>query len=78
MGKYKITNKTGMRVSYAKIKFEPKETKVLELESNRVYEHEYFSVEKIETKTNNQKSLKSKKRTNTKEVKQNGISRRVE
>lgn len=45
MTKYKITNKTGMLVSYAKIEFAPKETKILDLDS--VYEHEYFIVEKL-------------------------------
>jgi len=67
--KYRITNKTGMRVSYKKIPFEPNETKILELEST--YEHEYFLVEEIEKKSkNNQKSLKSEKRIKSKEVKQ--------
>ena len=47
--KYKVTNKTGMLVSYAKIKFVPKETKILELES--IYEHEYFTIEKVEKKS---------------------------
>ena len=44
--KYKITNKTGMKVKYAKVPFAPKETKILDLEST--YEHEYFIVEKLE------------------------------
>ena len=72
--KYKITNKTGMRLRYAKIKFESKESKILELDS--AYEHEYFTVKKI----NNQKSLKSLKRTTklTMEVKQDGISRHMD
>lgn len=76
--KAKITNKTGMRLRYANIKFEPNETKILELEST--YEHEYFLVEKIEKKSkNNQKSLKSEKRIkSTMEVKQDGISRRMD
>ena len=67
--KYKITNLTGMRLRYANIKFEPNETKILELDST--YEHEYFLVEEIEKKSkNNQKSLKSEKRIKSKEVKQ--------
>jgi len=76
--KYKITNLTGMRLRYANIKFEPNETKILELDST--YEHEYFLVEEIEKKSkNNQKSLKSEKRIKyTKEVKQDGISRRMD
>ncbi len=56
--KYKITNKTGMRVSYAKIKFVPKETKILDLDS--IYEHEYFIVEKLEESKKNSKKLNSK------------------
>lgn len=64
--KYKITNKTGMRLRYMDVEFEPKESKVLELEST--HEHEYFTVKKFNTK----KSLKSLKRTTklTTEVKQ--------
>ncbi len=74
--KYKIKNLTGMRVGYSKIPFAPNETKILELEST--YEHEYFLVEKIK-KTPNQKSSKSMKRIKYKqEVKQDGISRRME
>ncbi len=73
--KYKITNKTGMRLRYAKIKFEAKESKVLDLDLNSVYEHEYFTVEKLE-----KKSLKSLNRKTQLEggKKQNGISRRME
>ena len=72
--KHKITNKTGMRLRYKEIVFEPKETKVLELDS--IYEHEYFAIEKLETQT--QKSMKKMKRTKLKEDKQDGISRRME
>ncbi len=71
--KYKITNKTGMRLRYAEIKFEPKESKILELENT--HEHEYFTIKKLDSK----KSLKSLKRPNKlTEVKQDGISRRME
>jgi len=59
MGKFKITNNTGMRLRYAKVKFEPNETKVLDLDS--AYKHEYFEVEKLESQNHNQKSLKRKK-----------------
>lgn len=60
--KYKITNKTGMKVSYKKIPFAPKESKILELES--VYEHEYFLVEKLKI-TNSLNSLNRKKLNKT-------------
>lgn len=46
--KYKITNKTGMRLRYAGIKFEAKESKILDLE--KPYEHEYFKIEKLQKK----------------------------
>ena len=71
--KYKVTNKTGMRVGYKKIDFEPNETKVLELDS--IYEHEYFAIEKL---TQIQKSTKKMKRIKLTEDKQDGISRRME
>ena len=57
--KVKITNKTGMRLRYSKIKFEPNESKILDLENP--YEHEYFKIEKLEKKSNSTKSLKRRK-----------------
>ena len=70
--KYKIENLTGMRLRYKNIKFEPKETKILELDS--IQEHEYFNIEKLEkTKKSNihEELEKSEKKTNKtqKEVK---------
>ena len=56
--KYKITNKTGMRLRYNGEEFEPNESKVLKLDV--AHSHEYFLIEKIEN--HNQKSKKSKKR----------------
>jgi hypothetical protein len=74
MTKFSITNKTGMRLRYLDIKFEPNETKILDLDST--HEHEYFNIEKLEYNT--QKSSKSKKSQKTeKEVNKHGISRRM-
>ena len=53
MEKFKIINKTGMRLRYAGVKFEANETKILYLKS--VYEHEYFKIEKIGKKKNSTK-----------------------
>jgi len=71
--KYKITNKTGMRLRYKEIVFESHETKVLELDSFQ--EHEYFAIEKL---NQIQKSKKKMKRIKLTEDKQDGISRRME
>jgi len=61
--KYKITNKTGMRLRYSGIKFEPRETKIVDSEST--YEHKYFKVEKLKkiksTKLNEELEKKEKK-----------------
>ena len=44
--KVKITNKTGMRLRYKDVKFEPRESKELEIDS--IQEHEYFDIEKLD------------------------------
>lgn len=51
--KFKVTNKTGMRLRYSNVKFEANESKILELEF--AHEHEYFKIEKLEKKSKNKK-----------------------
>ena len=53
--KYKIKNKTGAHIKYAKIIFKPFEEKILDLDS--VYEHESFNIEELE-KSEKLKNLK--------------------
>lgn len=57
---YKITNKTGMRLRYAGVKFEPKESKVLDLDS--AYEHEYFDIKKLNKKHSKKLNEKTEKK----------------
>lgn len=61
--KYKITNLTGMKLRYNEFRFEPNETKILDLEKEP--KHEYFKVEKLDT----QKSLKGRKEIKLREEK---------
>lgn len=52
--KYRIKNLTGMRLRYLGIKFEPNESKVLDLDTPS--EHEYFKIEKLRKKSKKKKN----------------------